>query len=94
MDNREKMETSTCGRGARLGTTVKQWDSRETMETSTCGRGARLGTTVEQWTAVQQWFELVELVEFFAAEGVDPGGFVVDLVGLAQRLADPHAMVA
>ena len=32
------METSTCGRGARLGTTVKQW-SPETMKTSTYGRG-------------------------------------------------------
>ena len=69
--------------GARLGTTVKQWDNRGTM-----------GQPCNNGTAVQQWFELVELVEFFAAEGVDPGGFVVDLVGLAQRLADPHAMVA
>ena len=80
---------------------MKQWDSREKMETSTCGRGGTVGdnreTMGQPWnngTAVQQWFELVELVEFFAAEGVDPGGFVVDLVGLAQRLADPHAMVA
>ena len=70
------------------GTTVKQWGRRPAV----VGHG--WGQPWNNGTAVQQWFELVELVEFFAAEGVDPGGFVVDLVGLAQRLADPHAMVA
>jgi hypothetical protein len=49
MDNREKMETSTCGRGGTAEDSRGTMDNREKMETSTCGRGARLGTTVKQW---------------------------------------------
>jgi hypothetical protein len=62
MDNREKMETSTCGRGGTAEDSRGTMDNREKMETSTCGRGGTVGdnreTMGQPWnngTAVQQW---------------------------------------
>ena len=50
MDNREKMETSTCGRGGTVG------DNRETM-----GQPWNNGTAVQQWDSRETMVELVWL---------------------------------